>query len=103
MNLPAWHWHCAWLSSPVIGGGRLDALFLDEGFGSFDANSLDVLGRQARTRRLVAVISRVWSTAEIMDRVLAVTAGAAGSTARWLGGSERDELIAEDVEASLLA
>ena len=40
--------------------------------------------------------------AEIMDRVLAVTTGPAGSTARWLGGSERDEPIAEDVEASLL-
>jgi exonuclease SbcC len=88
------------------GGGRLDALFLDEGFGSLDANSLadalDALGRQAQTGRLVAVISHVRSVAEIMDRVLAVTTGPAGSTARWLGGSERDELIAEDVEASLL-
>src|SRR5262249_34360508 len=35
------------------GGGRLDALFLDEGFGSLDANSLsealDALGRQVET------------------------------------------------------
>jgi len=88
------------------GGGWLDALFLDEGFGSLDANSLadalDALGRQAQTGRLVAVISHVRSVAEIMDRVLAVTTGPAGSTARWLGGSERDEPIAEDVEASLL-
>jgi exonuclease SbcC len=88
------------------GGGRLDALFLDEGFGSLDANSLsealDALGRQADTGRLVAVISHLRSVAESMDRVLAVTTGPSGSQARWLGGGERDELIAEDIEASLL-
>ena len=89
------------------GGGRLDALFLDEGFGSLDANSLaealDALGRQAETGRLVAVISHLRSVAEAMDRVLAVTTGPSGSQVRWLGGDERDELIAEDVEAGLLS
>jgi exonuclease SbcC len=89
------------------GGGRLDALFLDEGFGSLDANSLaealDALGRQAETGRLVAVISHLRSVAEAMDRVLAVTTGPAGSQVHWLGGDERDELIAEDVEAGLLS
>ena len=89
------------------GGGRLDALFLDEGFGSLDANSLsealDALGRQADTGRLVAVISHLRSVAESMDRVLAVSTGAAGSQVRWLGGDERDEVITEDVEASLLS
>src|SRR5713101_5397164 len=88
------------------GGGRLDSLFLDEGFGSLDANSLaealDALGRQAETGRLVAVISHLRSVAEAMDRVLAITAAPAGSRAHWLGGDERDELIAEDVEAGLL-
>jgi len=88
------------------GGGRLDALFLDEGFGSLDANSLtealDALGRQAETGRLVAVISHLRSVAEAMDRVLAITATPAGSRAHWLGGDEREELIAEDVEAGLL-
>jgi len=88
------------------GGGRLDALFLDEGFGSLDANSLsealDALGRQAETGRLVAVISHLRSVAEAMDRVLAVAAGPSGSQVRWLGGDERDELISEDIEAGLL-
>jgi DNA repair protein SbcC/Rad50 len=88
------------------GGGRLDALFLDEGFGSLDANSLsealDALGRQADTGRLVAVISHLRSVAESMDRVLAVTTGPSGSQVRWLGGSERDDLITQDIEASLL-
>lgn len=88
------------------GGGRLDALFLDEGFGSLDANSLsealDALGRQAETGRMVAVISHLRSVAEAMDRVMAVTGGPSGSQVRWLGGDERDELITEDIEASLL-
>lgn len=88
------------------GGGRLDALFLDEGFGSLDANSLsealDALGQQAETGRLVAVISHLRSVAESMDRVLAVSANPSGSQVRWLGGDERGQLIAEDVEAGLL-
>jgi exonuclease SbcC len=89
------------------GGGRLDALFLDEGFGSLDANSLsealDVPGRQAETGRMVAVISHLRSVAEAMDRVLAVTDGPSGSQIRWLGGDEPDDMITEDIEASLLS
>ncbi len=89
------------------GGGRLDAFFLDEGFGSLDANSLaealDALGRQAETGRLVAVISHLRSVAENMDRVLAVTLGPDGSRTRWVGGDEKDELIAKEIEASLLS
>jgi exonuclease SbcC len=88
------------------GGGRLESLFLDEGFGSLDANSLsealDALGRQAESGRMVAVISHLRSVAEAMDRVLAVTAGPSGSEVRWLGGDERDELVTEDIEARLL-
>jgi exonuclease SbcC len=88
------------------GGGRLESLFLDEGFSSLDANSLsealDALGRQAEAGRMVAVISHLRSVAEAMDRVLAVTAGPSGSQVRWLGGDERDELVTEDIEASLL-
>jgi DNA repair exonuclease SbcCD ATPase subunit len=88
------------------GGGRLESLFLDEGFGSLDANALsealDALGRQAETGRMVAVISHLRSVAEAMDRVLAVTSGPSGSEARWLGGDERDDLVTEDIEASLL-
>jgi hypothetical protein len=51
---------------------------------------------------MVAVISHPRSVAEAMDRVLAVTGGPLGSQVRWLGGDERDELITEDIEASLL-
>lgn len=89
------------------GGGRLDALFLDEGFGSLDANALaealEALGHQAETGRLVAVISHLRSVAENMDRVLAVTLGPDGSRAHWLGGDERGQLVAEDIESGLLS
>jgi DNA repair protein SbcC/Rad50 len=88
------------------GGGRLESLFLDEGFGSLDANALsealDALGRQAESGRMVAVISHLRSVAEAMDRVLAITAGPSGSQVRWLGADERDELVTEDIESSLL-
>jgi exonuclease SbcC len=89
------------------GGGRLDALFLDEGFGSLDANALaealDALGRQAEGGRLVAVISHLLSIAENMEHVLAITRGPDGSHARWLGGGERDQLITAELEAELLS
>jgi len=75
-------------------GGALDANVLYE--------ALDTIGRQAETGRLVTVISHLRSVAEAMDRVLAVIFGTSGSQVRWLGGDERDELITEDVEASLL-
>jgi DNA repair protein SbcC/Rad50 len=89
------------------GGGRLDALFLDEGFGSLDANALaealDALSRQAQGGRLVAVISHLRSIAENMEHVLAITRGPDGSRARWLGGAERDQLITDELEAELLS
>lgn len=89
------------------GGGRLDALFLDEGFGSLDANSLaealEALEHQAESGRLVVVISHLRSIAENMEKVLAVALGPGGSRAHWLAGDERDEVIAEEVESSLLS
>ncbi|HET6319835.1 MAG TPA: SbcC/MukB-like Walker B domain-containing protein, partial [Chloroflexota bacterium] len=89
------------------GGGRLDALFLDEGFGSLDANALaealDALSRQAEGGRLVAVISHLLSIAENMEHVLAITRGPDGSHASWLGGGERDQLITDELEAELLS
>jgi exonuclease SbcC len=89
------------------GGGRLEALFLDEGFGSLDANSvtdaLDALGRQAEGGRLVAVISHLRAVAESIEHVLLVTKGPGGSEVHWVQGSERDELVTEEMNAGLLA
>jgi len=89
------------------GGGRLEALFLDEGFGSLDANSLtdalDALGRQAEGGRLVAVISHLRAVAENIEHVLLVTKGPGGSEAHWVQGPERDKLVTDEMKAGLLA
>ncbi|MCA1645238.1 MAG: hypothetical protein LC797_07125, partial [Chloroflexi bacterium] len=69
------------------GGGRVEALFLDEGFGSLDTNALgealEALTRQAGGDRLVAVISHMRDVAENFDNVLVVTKTVGGSQARW--------------------
>ena len=87
-------------------GGRLEALFLDEGFGSLDANALDEalaeLERRASAGRLVRVISHVRAVAERIETVLSVSRTSAGSEARWISGSERDLLIEEELEEGLL-
>ena len=78
-------------------GGRLESLFLDEGFGSLDRNNLDsavqALATVAASGRMVGVISHVRAVAEQIDQVLAVTRDAAGSRARWLTGAERQQLV----------
>lgn len=88
------------------GGGRLEALFLDEGFGSLDANSLadalDALGRQAQGGRLVAVISHLHAVAENIEHVLLVTKGSGGSEAHWAKTSERDQLLSDEFQVGLL-
>jgi exonuclease SbcC len=87
-------------------GGRLDALFLDEGFGSLDANALDAalgtLEARASDGRLVALVSHIKAVAERIPDVLEVRRRPTGSEAIWRGTRERDQLAAEDLEAGLL-
>ena len=88
-------------------GGRLEALFLDEGFGSLDASSLgealDALTQKAEGGRLVAVISHLKSVAESIDRVLAVRMTPSGSKVTWVSADERERMLSEDVERSLIS
>jgi exonuclease SbcC len=88
-------------------GTQLDALFLDEGFGSLDANALDealsALEVQASGGRLVAVVSHVRAVAERIETVLEVTRTAAGSRADWRGGAERELMLTAELEGRLLA
>ena len=81
-------------------GGRLESLFLDEGFGSLDRNNLDAavqaLGTVAAGGRMVGVISHVRAVAEQIEHVLAVTRGATGSKAEWLTGTQRRHLSESD-------
>ena len=87
------------------GGSQIDALFLDEGFGSLDASSLsDALGlleQRAETGRLITIITHVREVADRIPDVLVVTDGASGSEAHWLTRAERDRLASADVEQAL--
>lgn len=88
-------------------GGRVDSLFLDEGFGSLDAgilaDALDVLRGHVSTGRLVTVISHLHAVAADLDRVLLVTKTPTGSELRWLDPTERERLLLDDVSAGLVS
>ena len=81
-------------------GGRLESLFLDEGFGSLDRNNLDTaveaLSTVAAGGRMVGVISHVRAVAEQIEHVLAVTRPATGSRVEWLTGTQRQRLSESD-------
>jgi exonuclease SbcC len=89
------------------GGGRLGALFLDEGFDTLDADNLttalSVLRQEAGTDKLVAVITHIHSVAEVVDDVLWVAKEIGGSTASWLDPIEREHLIRDDIADGLLS
>ena len=73
--------------SDVVQGGtgsvRMEAMFIDEGFGTLDENSLknalDVLGGLADGKRLIGIISHVGELAERIDRRILVTKTLTGS------------------------
>ena len=81
-------------------GGRLESLFLDEGFGSLDRSNLDsaieALSLVAGTGRMVGVISHVAAVAEQIDDVLVVERNASGSQMHWLSRAQRQELARSD-------
>jgi len=81
-------------------GGRLESLFLDEGFGSLDRSNLDsaieALSTVSGKGRMVGVISHVAAVAEQIDDVLAVTRTLAGSQVTWLSRSQRHALARGD-------
>lgn len=90
------------------GGGRLDAVFVDEGFGSLDANALETalttLGRVAGAGKMVALISHLRSVAEHVDTVMHVRRDdVTGSRIDTLTVEERDALLADDVTSGLIA
>ncbi len=67
------------------GGVRIDAMFIDEGFGSLDDASLEsaiaVLEKQS-SGRSIGIISHVAALGEKLDRRISVTKTSAGSRAR---------------------
>ena len=81
-----------WLSDVVqanSGGVRIDAMFIDEGFGSLDENALrnavDMLSRLADGKRLVGVISHMHELSERIDKKIEVKKTPTGSVASITG------------------
>lgn len=70
------------------GGIRLETIFIDEGFGTLDAETLDFALRALTDLqaggRLVGIISHVPELKERIDARLEVTAGRTGSMARFV-------------------
>lgn len=71
------------VQSSAVQGVRLDAMFVDEGFGSLDqealGQALDALGRLTRNR-LVGLISHVGELRERIDRQIVVKKDRAGGS-----------------------
>jgi exonuclease SbcC len=70
------------------GGIRLDAIFVDEGFGTLDTEALDFAIRALKdlqqAGRMVGIISHVTELREWIDARLEVKAGSAGSVAEFV-------------------
>ena len=70
-------------------GIRLEAMFIDEGFGSLDReaiqDALDILQGIRRTAGVVGIISHVEALAETIPARIEITKGRRGSTARVQG------------------
>lgn len=88
-------------------GGRLQALFLDEGFGSLDPDALEQalneLEQRARAGRLIALISHVPAVAERIDQILQVTKTPQGSDIHLLSDKEREALLLDDATETAIA
>ena len=74
------------------GGIRLETIFIDEGFGSLDPETLELafqaLGELLKSGRLVGVISHVTELTEWIPARLEVTRGKNGSHARLVHGEK---------------
>ncbi|MEV6357322.1 SMC family ATPase [Streptomyces hydrogenans] len=93
------------LNSRSRGQGRLKTLFLDEGFGSLDAENLDqalsVLSRKMAPDATVVVISHMYPVADVIEDILHITKSATGSTATWLSPDERTRIIHDGLQRTL--
>lgn len=73
--------------SEHLSRGRIGALFLDEGFGTLDAETLEqvagVLEALPSQGRLVGIVTHVEALAERMPARLEVSKSPAGSRVRW--------------------
>ena len=70
----------------TAGGIEIDAMFIDEGFGSRDSTSLEqaieVLMQLAHGNRMVGIISHVAELKERIERKIEITRNSEGSSCR---------------------
>ena len=68
----------------MAGGVEIDTIFIDEGFGSLDGESLEqalqVLSCLTEGNRMVGIISHVSELKERIDQKIVVTKGKSGSS-----------------------
>lgn len=68
----------------IAGGIKIDTVFIDEGFGSLDSDSLDkameILGRLADSHRMVGIISHVDELKAQIDQKILVSRSQQGSS-----------------------
>ncbi len=88
------------------GGGRLDSVFIDEGFGSLDAGSLeqalDALGAVSGGGKMVALVSHLRAVAEYVDDVIYVTKDdTTGSRLELLDAEKQEKLLESASTAGL--
>lgn len=71
----------------TAGNVRMDAMFIDEGFGSLDEESrlraVRILLELAGEHRLIGIISHVSELKEQIDKKLIVLKNESGSKIRW--------------------
>lgn len=74
----------------MSGGVRVDALFIDEGFGALDSESLDqacsTLMSLVETERLIGIISHVQELRERIDKQIIIEKSGSGSTLKIVEG-----------------
>ena len=76
------------VTQSYAGGIRMETMFIDEGFGSLDAEALDLafstLCDLQKQGRLIGVISHVAELKERIDARLEITPGPGGSHAKFM-------------------
>lgn len=86
----------------AAGGIRLDTLFVDEGFGSLDEDTLNLamksLGDLAEGRRLVGIISHVGELKERIERQIIVVKDKTGGSRAYIEPAALTETAAAGIE-----
>lgn len=78
------------VAQAYAGGLRMDTVFVDEGFGTLDEETLNeamsILANLRESGRLVGIISHVEELCQRIDTRLEITKSASGSSAHWVLG-----------------